>query len=82
MNAANVRTRIVLFISGLLTFAMGTFYFFYHVVAHGRWDDTPMRIVIIILFFWAICSFTLCRIIKNQEEIMRLLQEKESDGGV
>jgi len=68
----------VLFTAGIVCLLWLTFYFIWMVI-HGLWADTSFRLVQILLMVGGGTFLALSKILKNQEEIIRLLREKRDD---
>ncbi|MCL2375758.1 MAG: hypothetical protein FWC76_00040 [Defluviitaleaceae bacterium] len=70
--------RILLLIAGLICLAL-SMYYLYQLTFLGLWHDTNIRIPRLIQFFGGVTFIVLGRILKNQEDIIRLLYERRND---
>jgi len=65
---------------GLNIFATGllgmTIIYWVQLLSQNLWDELPMRIIIMVLSIGAICCFGIARILHNQAEILKRLEDK------
>ena len=70
--------KVALTAAGIACLIMGA-YFFIQVIWNNYWNDTAFRAVNILVTFAGITFIALAQVIRNQEKIIRLL-ENGKDG--
>ena len=74
---SNIKTNTI-FKVGLNIFATGliglSVFYWIRLISQNLWDELPMRIIIMILMIGAVCCFGIAKILHNQNEILKRLE--------